>query len=260
MHKVLIAEDDPILSKRLVTILGKHRDIFEVISTKDGEEAIDILKQMPVSLLITDIQMPKIDGLELLAYVNEHHPAIPCFVMTSYGTPEMRKKLSKDILRFFNKPVEIDELAQVIIRTLKRDIPLGSMHGIAVVSFLQMIAMEQKTCLFEVSVPEKEKGVLYFEKGILCDAVCGKLKGNEAAFAIITKERASFRFKYFPKKKIAKRITMNLADLIDEALRREEEPTETEWDEIFSAAIDETKPEEPPEKPPEDPPEDPIDI
>ena len=37
MHKVLIAEDDPILSKRLVTILGKHSDIFEVISTKDGK-------------------------------------------------------------------------------------------------------------------------------------------------------------------------------------------------------------------------------
>ena len=245
MHKILIAEDDPILSKRLVTILGKHSDIFEVISTKDGKEAIDVLKQMPVSLLITDIQMPKIDGLELLAYVNEHHPAIPCFVMTAYGTPEMRKRLSKDILRFFNKPVEIDELAQVIIQTLKRDIPLGSMHGISVVSFLQMIAMEQKTCLFEVSVPEKEKGILYFEKGILCDAVCGELKGDEAAFAIITKQRASFRFKYFPQKKIAKRIKLNLADLIDEALRREEELTETEWDEIFSDALDETKPEDP---------------
>ena len=245
MHKVLIAEDDPILSKRLVTILGKHSDIFEVISTKDGEEAIDVLKQMPVSLLITDIQMPKIDGLELLAYMNEHHPAIPCFVMTAYGTPEMRKRLSRDILRFFNKPVEIDELAQVIIQTLKWDIPLGSMHGISVVSFLQMIAMEQKTCLFEVSVPEKEKGILYFEKGILCDAVCGELKGDKAAFAIITKQRASFRFKYFPQKKIAKRIKLNLADLIDEALRREEELTETEWDEIFSDALDETKPEDP---------------
>ena len=245
MHKVLIAEDDPILSKRLVTILGKHSDIFEVISTKDGEEAIDVLKQMPVSLLITDIQMPKIDGLELLAYMNEHHPAIPCFVMTAYGTPEMRKRLSRDILRFFNKPVEIDELAQVIIQTLKWDIPLGSMHGISVVSFLQMIAMEQKTCLFEVSVPEKEKGILYFEKGILCDAVCGELKGDEAAFAIITKQRASFRFKYFPQKKIAKRIKLNLADLIDEALRREEKLTETEWDEIFSDALDETKPENP---------------
>ena len=245
MHKILIAEDDPILSKRLVTILGKHSDIFEVISTKDGKEAIDVLKQMPVSLLITDIQMPKIDGLELLAYVNEHHPAIPCFVMTAYGTPEMRKRLSKDILRFFNKPVDINELAQVIIQTLKRDIPLGSMHGISVVSFLQMIAMEQKTCLFEVNVPEKKKGILYFEKGILCDAVCGELKGDEAAFAIITKQRASFRFKYFPQKKIAKRIKLNLADLIDEALRREEKLTETEWDEIFSDALDETKPEDP---------------
>lgn len=38
---------------------------------------------------------------------------------------------------------------------------------------------------------------------------------------------------------------MNLADLIDEALRREEELTETEWDEIFSDALDETKPEDP---------------
>jgi len=61
MDKVLIVEDDRIHLKRLTTVLEKHRDKFEVIPAVDGQEAIDILKQGPVSLMVTDIQMPRVD-------------------------------------------------------------------------------------------------------------------------------------------------------------------------------------------------------
>ncbi len=88
MHTVLIAEDDPIFSRILVTKLKKYGDKFEILSAKDGKEAIEILRQKWISLLVTDIQMSKIDGFKLLAYVNEYHPVIPCFVMTAYDTPQ----------------------------------------------------------------------------------------------------------------------------------------------------------------------------
>jgi DUF1009 family protein len=86
-----------------------------------------------------------------------------------------------------------------------------------------MIAMEQKTCLIEIDSPAKGKGVLYFEKGVLWDAVCAESKGEEAALKIITKESAKFSFKHFPEKKITKRIQSDLPHLIEEAIRREDE-------------------------------------
>lgn len=221
MHTVLIAEDDPIFLKILVTTLKKYGDKFEILCAQDGKEAIEILRQKSISLLVTDIQMPKIDGFRLLAYVNENYPIIPCFVMTAYNPNGTKDNLTDDIIYFFHKPLDADKLSRAVIQVLERDIPRGALYGVTVVRFLRMIEMEQKTCLFEVKLPNKERGLFYFDKGVLFDVVCGDLKREEAALELITMERAKFRFKYFPKKKIAKRINMDLSSLIKEAKRRE---------------------------------------
>ena len=84
MKKILIAEDDAIFLNLLVSSLKKYNAQFEVLTAENGRQAISILKKTPISLLITDVKMPEIDGLALLAYVNENFPFIPCFVMTAY--------------------------------------------------------------------------------------------------------------------------------------------------------------------------------
>ena len=134
MDQVLIAEDDRILLKTLTNVFKKYEDKFKVTCANDGKEAIEILKRQQVSLLVTDIQMPHVDGLALLAYVSKNHPVIPCLVMTAYDTLEIKKKLPKDILHFFPKPFQPDKLGQAILRVLERDIPHGSMYGISVES------------------------------------------------------------------------------------------------------------------------------
>jgi len=221
MDKVLIAEDNPVLVKILESGLKKHRDKFETIATKDGEEAIAVLKQEPIGLLITDLQMPKIDGIALLAYMNEHHPEIPCIVMTAHGTPQIKAQLQRDVLRFIEKPFEIVDLVNTILPALEQDAPAGTLNGISIANFLQLIQMEQKTCLFEVDAAENKKGFFYFEDGILFDAVYGDLKGEEAALKIIPLERVKIRFKNLSKgkKRISRRITTDLMALIMEAMR-----------------------------------------
>ena len=218
MEMVLIADDDRILTARLVTMMGKYEDKFDVIAVSNGKEAVSVLRRRKISLLITDIQMPEMDGLELLAYINEHHPVIPCFVMTAYGTPELRKKLPKDVIRYFSKPVDAHAISKSVVDTLERKIPRGSIRGISVISFLHMIAMEKKTCLFEVTRAGKDRGLLYFENGVLFDASIGKQTGENAALEIITDERAEMRFRDFPDTGINRRIHLPLEDLIERAL------------------------------------------
>lgn len=227
MDKVLIAEDNPVLQKILKAGLKKYQDQFETITAKDGQEAIEMLETAPVDLLVTDLQMPRIDGLSLLAYMHENHPEVPCIVMTAHGTPQLREKLQQDVLSFIEKPFEIDELVKTIIPALDRGAPEGTLHGISIVSFLQMIEMEQKTCLFEVESPEG-KGFFYFEDGVLYDAVYGEHKGLDAALKLIPMENAKIRLKNVgkTKKKIARRIKQELMGIIMEAMRLKDEAAE----------------------------------
>lgn len=234
MPKVLIAEDDPILLRRLDRALDRYQDRFEVLLAEDGRAAIAVLERLTVDLLITDIQMPEVDGLELLAHVRQHHPVIPCIVMTGYGTPELRRRLPKDLLYFLKKPFDLDRLAALILKALERDLPQGLVYGISVLSFLQMIQLEQKTCLFEVSLPDKPTGLLYFDRGVLFDAVMGGNKGEAAALELISEEKATFRFRPLPQKTVPRRITRDLKELIEASLTRRRDLDEIDWEGVLA--------------------------
>ncbi len=236
MKKILIAEDDPIYLSLLTSALAKFRDKFEVVSACNGKEAIDILEQIQVSLLITDVMMPEVDGLQLLAHVNGNYPLIPCFVMTAYETPELRESLPKDIRRFFRKPFPPEKLGPEILEVIGQDTPQGFIHGISVSSFMMMIEMEKKTCILEVSLPSGNKGLFYFENGILCNAVSKGLKGEAAALSFVSRKRAQFSFRPLPKKKIAKHQAMPLKELLEKAARvADKKPVAPVKEEVLAA-------------------------
>jgi len=223
MDNVLIVDDSVMLMNYLEASFIKYRDKFAYFLAKDGLEAIEILKNKKIALLVTDLQMPRIDGLGLLAYTNKYHPHIPCIVMSAHGTPSIKQTLHKDILQFIEKPFTADALAKAIMAALKRGLPDGSLSGISIVSFLQMIEMEQKTCLFEVESPGAPKGFFYFKGGELHHAVCGDLKGTEAAIKMIQMENPTINFKKSPDRNIPRGIDMKLTALILEGARRKDE-------------------------------------
>jgi CheY-like chemotaxis protein len=223
MDKVLIVDDDLKVQRILWSRLQKYEDKFEVMLAYDGVEAIQVLQQNSISVVITDIVMPKIDGLELLAHIKESYPEIPCFVMTAYGTSEIKDKLSKSTVRIFNKPFLIDDLADAIIQVLEQDAPDGTLKGISVANFLQLIQMEEKTCFLEISSTGNEKGLFYFKDGELYDAVYGGLNGEEAAFKLLALDNASIRFKNLSNGKMVKRIKVSLMNLIMESQRLKDE-------------------------------------
>jgi CheY-like chemotaxis protein len=223
MDTVLIVDDSVMLINYLEEYFERYEDKFRFITAKDGMEAIETLKSTPVSLLVTDLQMPKIDGLGLLAYTNKYHPKIPCIVMSAHGTPRIKETLQSDILQFIEKPFTAEQLAQAIISALKRNLPGGSLSGISIVSFLQMIQMERKTCLCEVDSPNNPRGFFYFKGGVMYHAVCGSLKGEAAAIKMIQIDNATISFRKPPERKIPRGIKTELMPLILEATRLKDE-------------------------------------
>ena len=239
---ILIAEDDPGFSKLLESVFEQHQSKLTVILANDGEEAIAALKQMTIAVLVTDLQMPKVDGLELLAYVNANHPDLPCIVMTSFIQnrktfksfvralqPDVNGLLTTDTFRFLNKPFKIDTLVNTVFQILECKTLGGTIHGISIASFIQMIEMDQKTCQVEIHAPSKSKlsgqrGVLFFDNGILYNAEYGSLKGEEAAIKIIATDNLSINIQKNCDDKITyHKIKAEPIALIMEAMRRKDE-------------------------------------
>jgi D-arabinose 5-phosphate isomerase GutQ len=195
-----------------------------VLTASDGDEAIEVLKREYISVLVTDLVMPKLDGLELLAHMTRSHPATPCIVMTGYGSPAIKKRAERgEILSYIEKPFDSNELAGAIIKGLDLSYEGDYLTGISVSSFLQIINMEKKTCFFEISSMDKRKGLFYFKEGIPYDALCDDLEGKDAAIEMISWDYVEFRFKSLPKEDVKQRINENLTSLIMEGAKIKDE-------------------------------------
>lgn len=224
MDKVLIVDDDRRVLKLFKKALSKYEDKFEILTAPNGEKAINVLKREFISVLVTDLAMPKVSGLELLAYMNENHPQIPCIVMTGQRNPEIKRRVEKeDILLYLEKPVYIDELTEAILDGLDRVEKGAFQAGVSVTSLLQLIDMEQKTCTLEVSLDKENKGFFYLYDGLPYDAHYGDMHGEEAAFQMIGWDRVDFRFKSFPREKITQIINRSLMSLLLEGTKLKDE-------------------------------------
>ena len=122
LHKenILIVDDDIHileLIQRHLKSLNYHT--FKAISVK---EALQILKDQSIDLLITDLQMPGVDGLELIKYASEHFPKIPKLVVTGFpsidGALEVMKSGAVD---YITKPFTKDELKAAVLKSLKNN-------------------------------------------------------------------------------------------------------------------------------------------
>jgi len=224
MDKVLIVDDDELFLDIIKQGMQHYKSQFKVLTAADGDEAIEVLNREYISVLVTDLVMPKLDGLELLAHMTRSHPATPCIVMTGYGSPAIKKRADRgEILSYIEKPFDSNELAGAIIKGLDLSYEGDYLTGISVSSFLQIINMEKKTCFFEISSMDKRKGLFYFKEGIPYDALCDDLEGEVAAIEMISWDYVEFRFKSLPKEDVKQRINENLTSLIMEGAKIKDE-------------------------------------
>lgn len=220
MDKVLIVDDDAQLLLILTEALGKYSGKFKVKTVKDGLAAIKAMQKEHFSLVVTDIQMPRVNGLVLLAYMARNFPETPCIVMTGYGTPGLEKRLARDSLYYMTKPFKLSEMAEAIISHLDQHIMLGgTLTGVSVTGFLRLVEMECITCLCEIKSADGEKGYLFFNGGTLYNAFYGELRGEDAAVGLLKMNGATIRYKKPPQKKINRQIKRDLSALLAEAER-----------------------------------------
>ncbi|MFJ7724828.1 response regulator [Neobacillus sp. NPDC097160] len=116
MYKILLVDDEPLITKGLQAFLDWEDYGFEIACTAEsGEEALAYLKENPIDILITDILMGKMSGLELIEETKKIQPQIKCIVLTGYQEFGFIKQgLLLGIENYLVKPVDEEELLTTV--------------------------------------------------------------------------------------------------------------------------------------------------
>ncbi|MDZ4383700.1 MAG: response regulator, partial [Thermodesulfovibrionia bacterium] len=118
MAKILIVEDKESMANMLKETL--ELEGYEVVIAGDGAKGIKKIKDMKVDLVLTDLKLPKKDGLEVLNALKEENPLIPVIVMTAFGSIETAvTAMRAGAYDFITKPLDTDHLLMLIKRSLE---------------------------------------------------------------------------------------------------------------------------------------------
>lgn len=118
MEKILIIEDKESMAQMLKETL--ELEGYEVIIARDGAEGIKRIKDSKVDTVLTDLKLPKKDGLEVLKTSKEENPLTPVIVMTAFGSIETAVNAMKlGAYDFMTKPLDTDHLLMLIKRSLE---------------------------------------------------------------------------------------------------------------------------------------------
>lgn len=115
MQRILVVDDEENTRIGLVKLLS--RDGYQADAVANGFEALDYIGYHGVDLIITDINMPEMNGLVFLRKLNQSYPEIKVILMTAYGgVGSYLETINQDMLEYLSKPVKFDELKAIIGR------------------------------------------------------------------------------------------------------------------------------------------------
>ncbi len=114
---VLIVDDEKDLLEIITDLLELHG--YEVYMAKDGQEALDIMKERNISAVVSDIRMSGMDGFYLMANIKNRFPGIPVVLMTGFSPDDARElAFSRGADGFIAKPFHIRELLNILDKLL----------------------------------------------------------------------------------------------------------------------------------------------
>src|SRR5918992_4051439 len=119
MANLLIVDDEPGMRQLLSHVFG--RADHQVRAAESGAKALEMLRREPADLIISDVKMPDMNGIELLRAVRNFLPEVSAVMMTAFATVDTAReafKLGAD--DFIQKPFDVDELKLIVEKALER--------------------------------------------------------------------------------------------------------------------------------------------
>jgi predicted regulator of Ras-like GTPase activity (Roadblock/LC7/MglB family)/CheY-like chemotaxis protein len=194
MKRVLVVDDEADMLWMLQRNLNKGMENVEILAAESGEEALSILSDKKVDLVISDINMPGMNGLDLLLEITNRYPHTGVIIMTAYpsNTFENQAMLS-GCLRFIEKPFDINEMRKIVQETLNSEEGFqGTVDGIDLMDIVQFNGLSRATAALKVSTANHE-GMIFFKNGNVVHAMCDSENGESAFFKMLTFQGGSLQ-------------------------------------------------------------------
>ena len=114
-ERILVVEDEPTVRELVASMLSGLG--YDVQSCQDGYEALEATKKEDFDLLLVDMIMPKMRGVDLIKQIRETHSDVRALLMTGYS-PGMHMELDEPVI---HKPFDVDTLAKAVKKALNRE-------------------------------------------------------------------------------------------------------------------------------------------
>jgi CheY-like chemotaxis protein len=115
--KNLLVVDDSATTRMLISLTLKKEGVYRIVEVSNGREAVDKLSAEPVDCVLTDINMPQMNGLDLISYIRSQHrePKLPIIVITTQGEEEARDKgMAQGANAYLTKPISGPKLVSLV--------------------------------------------------------------------------------------------------------------------------------------------------
>lgn len=164
-RSILLIEDEDLFREVATDALQRGLSDTVVMSAPDGHAAITIMSKDMPSLVITDLQMPGIDGFGVLEFVAAQRQEIPVIVLSAFLTPDIEQRAeAAGAVVLLEKPVELDRLTTIVRQLLD-----SKAAGATLVGIVRLLHTERQNVTLRVTASTRE-GMLHFTDGKLSGA------------------------------------------------------------------------------------------
>jgi CheY-like chemotaxis protein len=203
-YRVLFVDDSMAFLETISELFGTWgNNTWEIHTAVSADKALAILEQKLMDLVVLDISLPLLDGIQLLGIIHQRFPNIKIVVLTGQGDETRRTAcLASGAELFLEKPPHANGLTAIfntlndLVKWTNRDGFSGTLGEVGVPNIIQMECMEGHSLIIEVRNSQTD-GEIYIKAGAIIHASAGRLVGEKAFHQLLSLTNGEFCLKPF---------------------------------------------------------------
>jgi CheY-like chemotaxis protein len=222
-RRIILVDDEEALAWSLASRLAKVRPQHTVETATDGTSALALMQNGPVDLLVADIRMPGMNGIDLVLAARSTRPHLPVIVMTAFTSADIQRIHTGPFTGFLEKPFEFDRLLELVDQALAPKV-VGFSGAISVQTLpdiVQLYVLSSATGSLSIKHHTGE-GSVWFERGSIVHAVTPERIGDEAFYEIMMWSGGEFSMRAGARTS-ERSVRSNWQELLMESCRRIDE-------------------------------------
>ena len=203
-HQILLVDDEAIFLEAIRELLITHsKSAWQIDCANSADQALELLKNRKFNLIVVDVDMPVLDGVQFVGLLNRRYPELKKAVLTGHATEEKRSTcLANGVELFIEKPRTAEGLKSIftmldeLVSWTPRDGFEGVLRKVGIQEVIQMECLGRNSSILEI-YNQETRGKIYIENGGIIHAAVGELVGEAALQKLLALPSGGFQLHPF---------------------------------------------------------------